>query len=649
MVKKLKRGRSQVLFRFLPGSVFMEDKKWYQVTDMELNKLNEKTTHLLEAVRRYINDWNTNAGLSTNLFPEQDELYFFGEIDQIEFSLFPLVFRCNNRSCRNVHQYFNLEDLSRKNPELRCQFCSKDVIKQYPYALVHLNGDLQSINVKTNKGAKNWHEKYDGIRMRDTRRFTTATWYNYKKQISLGDLGTKRTNLPLTEEMIQNNKRFLGGTHLSEGDIHYPALKSMVNLEQQTLIERKEHESFTQIQMAALLQLDSINTGNYAQNFEIEKNNSTLQILLESAKNEEERRILLKTIKNSDLGAQFLEGDITKEVEEIFQKTFPIETVEEDRLLHEFLFSWYENDGQTIEAKLEEARINSDLVQETSYIQAQNEVENLGLESVALLEKFPVITMGVGYTRKSFDRNRSILNPFRKQISNKRYTVIPVLKNDNEAIIFKLDPLRILRWLEINKLITFNNESPNSKREAHAILYNYLLLSKMEKEDLVMLDPKDYVHDQKVLATIMTYQLVHTMLHMLLHAGKSIIGLDVDSMSEYIFPSALAGTIYVSKLQGGGMGALIAAFENDLERWLRNTYEKTQTCLYDPICKGQHGACHACSYLKFSCQHFNRGLSRNLLTGGYVGETPIIGYFSKELDEVMKKGKGNFDKAYKFN
>lgn len=649
MVKNFKRGRSQVLFRFLPGAVFMEKKKWYQVTDIELNKLNEKTGHLLEEVRKYVSDWKVNSGLNTNLYPEQDELYFFGEIDQVEFSLFPLVFHCNNRSCENVHYYFNLEDLSKKNPELKCQFCRNDVIKQYPYALVHLNGDLQSINVKANKGAKTWHEKYDGIRMRDTRRFTTATWYNYKKHISLGELGTKHTNLPLTGEMLQSNKRFLGGTHLSEGDIHYPALKSMVNLEQQVLIERKEHESFAHIQMAALLQVDSINTANYSQNFEVEKNNSTLQILLNSAKNEEERRIILNTIKSSDLGSQFSGKDIKEEVEKVFEQNFPIEMVDEDRLLHEFLFSWYENEGQTIEDKLEESKANGDLVQETAYLRAKNEIKNLGLETVALLEKFPVITMGIGYTRKSFDRNRSILNPFRKQINNKRYTVIPVLKNDNEAIIFKLDPLRILRWLEINQLISLDSRFPSDKREAHAILYKYLRLAEMDKENIVMLNPEDYTENQRVLASIMTYQLVHTMLHMLLHAGKSIIGLDVDSMSEYIFPSALAGTIYVSKLQGGGMGALIAAFENDLERWLRNTYEKSQTCLYDPICKGQHGACHACSYLKFSCQHFNRGLSRNLLTGGYVGEIPVIGYFSKELDEVMEKGKVNFDKAYKFN
>lgn len=349
------------------------------------------------------------------------------------------------------------------------------------------------------------------------------------------------------------------------------------------------------------------------------------------------------------MGSQFSGKDIKEEVEKVFEQNFPIEMVDEDRLLHEFLFSWYENEGQTIEDKLEESKANGDLVQETAYLRAKNEIKNLGLETVALLEKFPVITMAIGYTRKSFDRNRSILNPFRKQINNKRYTVIPVLKNDNEAIIFKLDPLRILRWLEINQLISLDSRFPSDKREAHAILYKYLRLAKMDKENIVMLNPEDYTENQRGLASIMTYQLVHTMLHMLLHAGKSIIGLDVDSMSEYIFPSALAGTIYVSKLQGGGMGALIAAFENDLERWLRNTYEKSQTCLYDPICKGQHGACHACSYLKFSCQHFNRGLSRNLLTGGYVGEIPVIGYFSKELDEVMEKGKVNFDKAYKFN
>src|SRR5699024_2958798 len=123
-------------------------------------------------------------------------------------------------------------------------------------------------------------------------------------------------------------------------------------------------------------------------------------------------------------------------------------------------------------------------------------------------------------------------------------------------------------------------------------------------------------------------------------AGKSVIGLDVDSLAEYIFPSGLAFTTYVSKLQGGGMGNLIAAFENDLERWINTTYEHTQLCLYDPICKDHHAACHACSYLKFSWQHFNRGVSRILLIGGKLGKNNFVGFFNHEIEIELERLQG---------
>ncbi|MGG0942066.1 hypothetical protein ABE143_07240 [Bacillus subtilis] len=633
---KLKRGKSQVLFRYLPGAVFLEGKKWYMVNDMKLTKLTEKTDHLYEMVSKFVEGWTANSGLSINLYPSQQELYYFAEIEQIEFSLFPLVFHCNNNRCENVHEYYSMEDLSRKNPELKCQFCKIGNLKQYPYALIHPNGDIQSIAVKKNNGAKTWREKYDGIRMRDTRRFTTATWYNYKRNISLGELGIKSTSLPLTEDMLQSNKRFLGGTHLSEGDVHYPALRSMVNLEQGILQERQNHANFVHIQLAGLLGVQSLNK-DYSQNFQTQETSNTLQILLQSVANAVEKEILLKTIQNSNLNNQLSDQGIVQEVEQFFNGQIPNDLVVNDRLLHEFLYSWYENGSQTLDAKIEEAGDRGDSLQETTYIQAKQEVRNLGIDEVALLEKFPVVTMGIGYTRKSLDRRRSILNPFKKNFGNKKHVVIPVLKNENEAIIFKLDPLRIYKWLEINDLVSCENP-PKNKQEAHAFLFNFLEFSRIDPADLVMIDPTDYLDNRSLLSAIVTYQLIHTIMHMLLHSGKSIIGLDVDSMAEYTFPSALAGAIYVSKLQGGGMGALIAAFENDLERWLRNTYEKSQTCLYDPICKGQQGACHACSHLKFSCQHFNRGVSRNLLTGGYkLGEKILKGYFSPEIDNLILK------------
>ncbi len=622
------------MFRHLPESVFMEDKRWYKVTNLKVNKLSENTSHLLKAVKKYVSDWSLNSDLNNNLFPDVDELYYFGEVDEVEYSLFPFVFYCQNQNCNNVHEYYSIEDISRKNPELRCQFCKKSNIKQYPYALIHKNGDLQSISVKKNKNAKKWYDKYDGIRMKDTRRFTTATWYNYKNHKSLGELGTKTTQLPITNDMKKNNQRFLGGTHLAEGDIHYPALLTMVNLEQEKMIDRRNNENFPFIQMAGLLGLNSIKTDDYGKNFELKNENDTIQAMLNSASNESEREIILNTLKKANISTQYSEEGIIKEINDIFNNEFPKDNVVNDRLLHEFLYTWYENGGQTLNKKIEESSLRGDYVQETTLFNAKKELGNLGIEEVALLEKFPVITLGIGYTRKSFDRNKSILNPFSHNISSRPYTLIPVLKNENEAIVFKMDALRIYKWLELNSLIE-GKKNPENSKEAHTMLYSKLELAGKDKQDLAMMDPSDYINNKDLFATIITFQLTHTLMHMLLHAGKSIIGLDVDSMAEYIFPSALSGAIYVSKLQGGGMGALIAAFENDLERWIRNTYEKSQTCLYDPICKGQQGACHACSYLKFSCDHFNRALSRNLLMGGNIGGKEIVGFYSKKLDDFM--------------
>lgn len=216
--------------------------------------------------------------------------------------------------------------------------------------------------------------------------------------------------------------------------------------------------------------------------------------------------------------------------------------------------------------------------------------------------------------------------------------VIPILRNENEAIVFKLDPLRVLAWLCINKFIDMPENKITSKEEAHAYLYKRLIFAQVPEDEIVRLKPIDYLEDKNVLSSIMVFRLIHTYMHVLLQSGKSLLGLDVDSMSEYIFPSSLAGAIYVSKLQGGGMGALIAAFDNDLARWLRNTYDRANTCLYDPVCSHHTGACHACVFLKFSCRHFNHCLSRNVLTGGVIqdySDYPMEGYFSLAVDKVI--------------
>ncbi|WP_440417049.1 hypothetical protein [Paenibacillus sp. SAFN-117] len=634
---KLKRGRSQVLFKYLPGSVFQEKGTWFMVTELKIKELNGKTDHLLQSVYSYIEQWSSNSELDKNLYPTIDKMYYFGEIEEVQYEMFPLVFYC--LKCSNVHPYRDLQQINRQNPRLRCEFCKEGQLKQYSYALVHPNGDIQPINVKSNSGST-WKERYDGVKMIDTRSFKTATWYNYKKKYHLGDLGTKSTTLPLTKTMKEKRHYTLGGTILSEGDIYYPALRSFVNLEHETLLKRKENENFPYIQIGGLFGLESVNQKNYSANFE-KKENDTLKQMWLSAKTDDQKAFVRMFAEKQNIDIDKLCNEISSEVNQIFDNEVPTEVILDDRSLHEFVFSWYENSGQSLELKLREATDNCDFVQETLFKDTQDAFKSFGIQTAMLVEKFPVLMMAIGYTRKSFDRSKAVLNPFRQRINDRERIIIPILKNENEAIIFKLDPSRVLAWLIINDFFPSISVVPNSKEKAHAIIYKHLCFTKYNIDELSRLRPNDAENDKKILGTIMTFKLIHSYIHSLLQAGKTVLGLDIDSLTEYIFPSSLAGAIYVSKLEGGGMGALTSAFDNDLKRWINGLYEKVNTCLYDPVCHQHSGVCHACMYLKFSCSHFNHGLSRNLIIGGidkeFNEDIEIKGYLSPQVDQLLKE------------
>lgn len=638
----IKRGRSQIMFNYLPGAVFSNGDYWFQVDELNVKKVEGDTEYLLAYVKSYVENWVANNDLVRNLYPNIDEMYYFGEVEKVKFKLFPLIFYC--KQCKNVHPYNNLDQLRRENIRLKCQFCGSGKLKQYPYVLIHNNGDIQPLNVETNKEGRSWKEKYSGIKMIDTRSFKTATWYNYHKKAHIGQLGTKMTSLPLTKQMIANGKRLMGGTHISDGSVYYPQLYSFVNLKQEELNKRMEQNSFPIIQIAALFQLDDVDCTNFSNNFIVKEKGMLNQLMQQfnngGKVNDAAKAMLLKLAEQNGISLTVDDNDIETKVKCLFGDEFPADKIIKDSLLHQFIYTWYECEGETLDIKLKQAQELLDFTQEVVYNEAKSNTKKFGLQSAMLVEEFPVLTIGIGYTRKSSNRSLSVLNPFRQKIDDKDKILIPILSNKNEAIIFKLDALKVLAWLNINGFIDLQGARIKSTEQAHAILYSYLLLSEMTEEELANTKPDDLYDDKRKLATIMSFRLLHSYIHGLFEAGKAIIGLDIDSLSEYLFPTALSGAIYVSKLQGGGMGALISAFENDLTRWMNGLYEKINTCLYDPVCHQHSGACHACMFLKFSCRYFNRGLTRNMLIGGKIqdyNENEIIGYFDPRVNALIDK------------
>lgn len=444
--------------------------------------------------------------------------------------------------------------------------------------------------------------------------------------------------------MRANNKRVMSGTHISDGSVYYPILCSFVNLKREELMKRKEQEDFPFFQIAALFRLVSIDYDNFANNFEA-KEQGLLKQLINQLKNEGGNKEVLRTMiiqmaEKNGVNLKAIENDVQEEINQLFRGNTPKDRIAQDQSLHEFIYSWYECKGETLEEKIEEAKELGDATQETVYKEAIKSIKKYGLQAAMLLEEFPVLTMGIGYVRRRNDRVSSILNPFKQKIDGKSRTVIPLLSNKNEAIIFKLDPQKVMAWLIINKFFEDNGEIYKTEEQAHASLYEYLLLVETDEKDLLNRRPEDFQNDLPQLATIMIFRLLHTYIHGLLQAGKAILGLDIDSISEYLFPSSLSGAVYVSKMQGGGMGALISAFENDLSRWMNALYEKVNTCLYDPVCHQHTGACHACMFLKFSCRYFNHGLTRNLLVGGVIHDydenKKLVGYLDPKINELVE-------------
>lgn len=622
------RGRSQIMFKFLPGAVFLNNTRYYKVTNLELSKVNFDTSRLEDEVMKFINKWSLNEKLRVSLFPKDKKKFYFGEIQKVEYELFPLVFKCSK--CENVHEYFEIDRLKNDNPTLNCMFCdAKSSLIQFQYVMIHANGDLKGLRV-THNGGSNFKEKYEGITMHDTRSFVTASWFNKKKNLSLGPLGSNLTSLQIVDEM----KPYMSGKHAADGDVFRPTLLSIVNLNNDELENRMSNIDFSYIQLSALLEMSRLNKIDFNGNFKIQESNNLAVSMLAAAKNEKEKEIILSIIKERLNQDYLLETDSFRtEIDNLVNSvglTINDDSVKNDRLLHEYLYSIYESGGTSLQDKIIEASQAGDYLQTDIYERVEKKINVLGIQSAMLLDNFPVLTASPGFTRKSTNRNEVILNPYKQKIQGSLQTIVPVLLSDNEAIIIKMNPLRILKWLQINQLLDLSNLD-YTREEAELFLYFKSNISKYETAELaeVKLNFLETFDEKMLAATI--FQLLHTVSHMMLNSGKAIIGLDIDSISEYLFPSSLAFALYVSKIEGGGMGNLIAAYENDFERWINATFDHTQLCLYDPVCKDHKAACHACSYLKFSCQHFNRGLTRTLLIGGILGGKELIGFFDSRL------------------
>ena len=228
--------------------------------------------------------------------------------------------------------------------------------------------------------------------------------------------------------------------------------------------------------------------------------------------------------------------------------------------------------------------------------------------------KIPIMTVSYGYTRGTAQEDPTDLKvrAFPPDTADVESGVPPVYVNqiETEGLVLEFDREKIAEWLKLTRL--FNSGKKTGENDLKGWFFNNV--------NLEQITPFKGAEEADQ-TTSMIFTLIHSISHSLIKELATEAGLDTSSLGERIFPTVPAVLIYSNESTGSTIGFLKDVFTNKIRPWIDNAIIRTYSCIYDPVCQHQGGACHYCMHLhEASCECFNKSLNRNLLIGGSEGD-----------------------------
>jgi hypothetical protein len=238
---------------------------------------------------------------------------------------------------------------------------------------------------------------------------------------------------------------------------------------------------------------------------------------------------------------------------------------------------------------------------------ARSKLPEYGLDDISLVTNFPIVSCAYGFTR-GFIADEKVLRSFPKRPSvsggSSQKTPFYVLSNGTEALVVRISPTAMIRFLELNGF--------GAPRLRDDVARRGWILRQFMGED-VRIEPKSNPIAFAIFAVIHSY--AHRMIEQV--ALESCFS--TTSLSEMVMPAALGFVIYVNQRSEFNIGGLSSFVEQRLGRALAAIVQPTP-CMFDPICTMKDGgACNGCLYLpEVTCREFNAALSRTVLYGGDI-------------------------------
>jgi hypothetical protein len=263
-----------------------------------------------------------------------------------------------------------------------------------------------------------------------------------------------------------------------------------------------------------------------------------------------------------------------------------------------------------------------------------DELGRAGIEEARLIRNLDMLEFSFGFTRVAAspetvqkDRRMPVrLMGFPPLPSNKR--PIYVIEQQNEAIYIQLNPRMVAAFLQSNGVF---NQPPAAPRTIGGSLIECYQDFGLFLRDFSVRDPASRIRTRDIAS--MTYLLLHSLAHHVMHGIARFSGLDLGSLSEVIFPADLAFIVHRRGMTED-LGNISSMWRDQNAAFLRYLVARRELrCGSGTLCDHRGGACPACITIpETSCIAGNQLLSRAALVGGRApnwdtDQTQLRGYF----------------------
>jgi rubrerythrin len=616
MVKKMTRGKQQVMFNYLPGKVFDFDKanEFAKVSfirgepNVELN-----LDMILKTIQNHVSAWDEDMRpvLNNTLTRKQNQFVLI-EPRSVVSEMFPLVLWCQNPSCLRVFDYSRSDVRLPKN----CPACGEGKLIQFRWVKVHRCGAIKPLSPPYCSRCKSsYHFSFD---TRGSQKLRDFIWICRKCGISRGVNAGKcpecnwKSNIEgvskpenMDIDVIRATKTYYSH-HIVQLNIIKRDLSGLINTKEWPQLAALVYLGASEVKGKTLSEL------TFSNNNTPRKESTTLSL-------EEIEELKKKGYGESAISGYLkMRADLNSSQESISRQNSPSSLVKKLVEKTGLEIDLWEKAGQEMLESvipMEKATLKE--------IPSKNPtLLRMGLRDVTLLDDFPILQATFGFTRVDYSPNRAILNSFPPDYEHHGKFPIFVDTIQADAIFVRLDPRKVLDWLRANGV------KPQIPKGSDKELSEISYFVKLFDEEIFTINFKSDKPEARLV-----FGLLHSLSHILVKQATLLCGLEQTGLSEYLLPRTLTIGIYSNHRFGATIGALTSLFEQALNNWLDQVLS-SKRCVYDPVCADSGANCHACTHLsETSCKFFNLNLSRAFLFGGKDSELGYIrtGFIEKVL------------------